>query len=183
MSTSNQEFRECFPSLTTNINDSSIDALISIAEECVFSEGDIVVQDDSPSDKLFFVLSGILSSYIEKNGEKIELREMTAGDTAGEIPMFGNCPTTATVIAKTDCRLLAINRADLDQLRTTAPSFVSRLLRTISYTLADRLLKSDKLLYQRFAINEDQDLESHGTSSLTIWCTNMYKQLHGRQEK
>ena len=182
MSTSNQEFRECFPSLITNINDSSVDALISIAEECVFSVGDTVIQDNSPSDKLFFILDGNLSSFIEKKGEKIELGEISPGDIAGEVSMFGNCPTTSTVIAKTDCTLLTLSKADLNQLQITAPEFVSQLLRTTSSTLASRLLRSDKLLYQHFADKGGRDNKSHGTPSLHEWCAAMYQHMHGHKE-
>ncbi|MCK4816625.1 cyclic nucleotide-binding domain-containing protein, partial [bacterium] len=151
MAVSILDFREQFPSLTNHIDNSSIDALISVVKECAFSEGDTVIQDNTSSDKLFFILNGYLSSFIEINGEKIKLGEISPGDIAGEVSMFGNCPTTSTVMAKTDCTLFTLSKADLDQLQTTAPEFVGQLLRTTTSTLASRLLGSDKLLYQRFA--------------------------------
>ena len=162
-----QYFEERFPSLTAHIDNTAIDALLSIAEECEFSAGDTIIEDNSPSDKLLFILDGTLSSFIEKNGKRIELGEINSGDVAGEISMFGACPTTASVVAKTNCKLLSISKSDLNQLKTTAPSFVGQLLKSISHTIARRLLIADKLLYQRFTNDEEQLSESHGIASIS----------------
>jgi CRP/FNR family transcriptional regulator len=182
MAISRQEVREHFPSLTSHINDSAIDALISTAEECRFSGGETVIQDNSPLDKLFFILDGYLSSYIERNGEKLELGEIAPGDFAGEVSLFGNCPTTATVVAKTDCQLLTLSKTGLEQLQTSNPQLVSRLLRIISGTLASRLLTTDKLLYQRLVGESPREMHPGDTSSFIAWCTGLYKRMHGRQE-
>ena len=180
MTSSLQGFRKRFPTLTTHIDDTAIHALLSAAEECEFSIGDIVIHDNSPSDKLFFIMEGDLGSYIDRNGEKIELGEMKAGDIAGEVSMFGNCPTTATVGAKSDCTLLTISKTDLKRLQTSAPELVSQLLRRLSAILAARLLASDQLLYQQFA--EKVDIESEDTASFIRWCTTMYQRMHNHQE-
>lgn len=182
MSTSNQEFRNHFPSLATHLNDSSIDAFLAIAEEALFSTGDTVIQDNSLNDKLFLVFEGELESFIEKDGGIIELGELKPGDIAGEISMFANCPTTATVVAKTDCKLLYIRKSDLSALKTNAPSFVNQLLRNASYTLASRLLTSDNLLYQHFSDKGIREKKSQGTPSLHEWCAVMYQHMHGHKE-
>lgn len=182
MAVSILEFRKLFPSLTDNVDDSTVGALLSAMEEYAYSEGDTVIQDNMSSDKLFFILEGDLSSHIEKNGERIKLGEIKPGDIIGEVSLFGNCPTTSTVMAKTDCTLITLSKADLNQLQTTAPEFVSQLLRTITSTLASRLLKSDKLLYQRFADKGNLDKKSHITPPLHEWCATMYQRMHGHQE-
>jgi CRP/FNR family transcriptional regulator len=182
MPTSNQEFRERFLSLTKNIPDSSVDELISIAKECVFSAGDTVIQDNSPSNKLFFILDGNLVSFIERNGNKIELGEMKPGGIAGEVSMFGDCPSTATLMAKTDCRLLALGKEDLNQLQESTPELISQLLRTISNTLASKMLASDKLLYQRISGKEENDTGYNDIPSFIAWCTTMYQRIHGHKE-
>lgn len=182
MAISHQEVRDRFPSLTSHIPNSAIDALIASAKEREFSAGETVIQDNSPLDKLFFILEGQLSSYIERNGEKVVLGEIIPGDIAGEVSLFGNCPTTAMVSAKTDCRLLTLDKPALDKLQTSQPVLVSRLLRNISDTLASRLLTTDKLLYQRFVGEKSPQMQAVDTSSFLAWCTSMYKRMHGRQE-
>jgi CRP-like cAMP-binding protein len=172
------EFKELFPYLTSHVGDSAVDSLISVAGEHAYSTGDIVIQDNTSPDKLFFILSGDLSSFIEINGREIELGNLKPGDIAGEVSMFGNCPTTSTVMAKTDCTMLALSKTSLNQLQATAPEFVSQLLRTITSTLASRLLKSDKLLYQRFADKGNLDNKSHITPPLHEWCATMYQRIH-----
>lgn len=182
MAVSNMEFRERFPYLVTHIDDSSVSSLISVADERTFSVGDIVIRDNTLSDKLFFMLEGSLNSFIEKDGEIINLGEINPGEIAGEISMFGECPTTATVIAKTDCRLLTLDKVNLNRLQDSAPEFVSQLLRVIFKTLANRLIISDKLLYQHLSGEGEQSEEYRNIPALVAWCTKVYQCMHGRQE-
>lgn len=180
MLTSYQEFIEKFPDLSSHISNVEIDTVLSTLEESNLTAGEIIIHDNSHLETLFFILDGKLSSYIERNGNKIELGELKPGDIAGEVSLFGNCPTTASVITISDCRILKLHKADLDKLQQSSPEFVSRLLRKTSQLLASRLLTSDKLLYQYLAIETEHPGEGH--TSFIDWCTTLYQRMHRHSE-
>jgi CRP-like cAMP-binding protein len=178
--TSYQEFSEKFPELSAHISAAEINTLLSTLEESHLAAGEIIIHDNSSSDTLFFIVDGKLSSYIEVNGKKIELGELNPGDIAGEVSLFGNCPTTASVITIANSRILKLHKADLEKLQEISPEFLSHLLRTISKILATRLLTSDKLLYQFLSIESEQPGIGH--TSFIEWCTELYQRIHRHPE-
>jgi len=180
MLTSSQEFIEKFPALSVHTPQAEIDTLLCSLEESYLTAGEIIIHDNSVSETLYFILNGKLSSYIERNGEKIDLGVLNPGDIAGEVSFFGNCNTTASVITIADCRILKLHKTDLVKLQEITPEFLSRLLRTISNILATRLLTSDKLLYQYLSIESEQPGSSH--TSFIDWCTELYQRIHHHPE-
>ena len=177
ISISADEVRECFPSLTSHLDTSTIETFITIARTRSYPKNSIIIQDNSTSQKLYFLLKGSLNTSINKNGKKIRLNETRPGDFIGEVSMFGNCPTTATVTASTDSEMLVIDREELNRLQVLAPDFVNRLLREISKTLTKRLLNTDKLLCKGFINTPD-----NSTTPAHAWYTSLYQRMHGHIE-
>lgn len=74
----------------------------------------ILFQTGEPGGTLYVVESGKVEIYIKDNaGQKILLKTASAGDFFGEVSLFDGRPRTATAVAVSESRLLALSREDL----------------------------------------------------------------------
>lgn len=181
ISTSTNEFRELFPKFTSQLDTSTIESFVSAANEVTFTGGTIIIPENTISSKLFFLLEGTLNTYIEKNEKRIDLGETPLGSIIGEVSFFGGCLTTATVAAKTNCRMLVLGKAEFEKLQMEVPQFASQLLRSTSMMLTNRLHNTDKKLCQGF-IDQETDPKTNFMPGLVALYTNIYKLMHGHTE-
>ena len=70
--------------------------------------GDTLVRQGEPGDRFYVVSSG----NVEVSANGAALRTLSAGDCFGEIALIENRPRTATVTARTDAELFALERED-----------------------------------------------------------------------
>ena len=175
------EFKRNFPTLTANTPLEKLEELVGMMDETSYSKGKTIIQDGLNQNSLFFVMDGILNAFIIEKGQRLELGETLPGNIAGEISVFGNSTATATIEAKTDCKLLTLDKADLKYLQESTPEILGQLLRLTAKTIANRIVISDKLVYQKFcdeAIKEENNLQM-----LLSWCSGLYQQIHGYERK
>jgi len=171
------EFKRNFPTLTANTSIEKLEKLVNRMNEKSYSKGETIIQDGLKQSSLFFVMDGILSAFIIEKGQRLELGDTLPGNIAGEISVFGNCSATATIEAKTDCKLLTLDKSDLKYLQESTPEILGQLLRLTAKTIANRIVKSDKLVYQRFC--EETIGEENNLQMLLSWCAGLYQQIHG----
>ncbi len=74
--------------------------------------GDLVMEEGSPGDQMYFVKSGTLGVTIVQKKEHLSVGELQPGDYFGEVSLLTGKPRTATVMAKTDCELFVLTRVD-----------------------------------------------------------------------
>lgn len=87
---------------------------------------------------MYVLMSG--TAMIMVGNRLVETAE--AGAIVGEMAMIDDAKRTATVIAKTDCKLLPIERQRFNFLIQQTPNFALHVMRVI----ADRLRKTDAFL-------------------------------------
>ena len=76
------------------------------AEEFTLNQGEV-------HNYMYIVLEGELGIYVEsEHGKKYYLNTYRKGNYIGELEMFGNHPYISSVEARTDVKLLVINRED-----------------------------------------------------------------------
>lgn len=76
------------------------------ADEFTLNQGEV-------HEHMYIVLEGELGIYVEsEQGKKYYLNTYQKGNYIGELEMFGNYPYISSVEARTDVRLLEINRED-----------------------------------------------------------------------
>lgn len=171
------EFKLNFPTLTANTSLEKLEELVGMMNEESYSKGKIIIQDGLKQSSLFFVMDGTLSAFIIEKGQRLELGDTLPGNIVGEISLFGNCTTTATIEAKTDCKLLTLNKSDLKYLQESTPEILGQLLRLTAKTIANRIVTSDKLVYQKFC---DETIEDENNLQMLLsWCAGLYQQIHG----
>jgi len=95
--------------------------------------------DEGENGHLMYVLMSGTAMIMVRN-RLVETAE--AGAIVGEMAMIDDARRAATVIAKTDCRLLPIERQRFNFLVQQTPNFALHVMRVI----ADRLRKTNAIL-------------------------------------
>lgn len=81
-------------------------------------------------------------AWKSKNGQRVDLGKIKAGEFVGEMAHINKEPRSATVTAVTDCELIEIPFGSLDPILFSKPSWSKALFVTLSKRLK---LTSEKL--------------------------------------
>ncbi|MBI5658468.1 MAG: cyclic nucleotide-binding domain-containing protein [Nitrosomonadales bacterium] len=122
--------------LTEELRDSEIDALAGIITVRDFKAGDALVQPGENTgmrDTLLILGSGEIEANAVIGGEKMTLHLLKPGDLAGIIGFVGGSVTqvSATVVARTDSKVLLLDRVRFESLLNTQPAIVYYVMRGI----------------------------------------------------
>lgn len=105
-----------------------------------FEAGDIVVKQGDQGDRFFFIVRGRLAVYDSDDADPDRLlRHLEPGDFFGEIALLEQRPRSATVVAKTQCSLLALSRHAFRELMIERPG----LSKAIHEAASERLATSE----------------------------------------
>jgi CRP-like cAMP-binding protein len=106
---------------------------------CEFKANEFVLYQDEIYQTMYIVLDGELDIYVEsENGKKYYLNTYRKGSYIGELEMFGNHPYVSRVEAKTDIRLLEIEKDDFIKWVQTDRNMNDYFIKTLcesSYSL------------------------------------------------
>jgi len=103
-----------------------------------YGEGDALVIAGEPITDIGFLMEGELSVVIAGQSER-EVNQMHVGEIFGEVSFLDSRPPSATVLAVTPVRILAIDRNDMNAKLDRDPEFAARFFRGIGVLLANRL--------------------------------------------
>ncbi len=115
-------------------------------------KGDILFKQKDNGDELYVILKGSIEYYLdpEFHSEKKILGRHTAGDTIGEMGLFGTSKRLATAQAVEDCQVLALK---LHHLMTYVfqrnPKIATRLFVNLSHKLAKDISSAGHEIAQR----------------------------------
>ena len=100
-----------------------------------YPAGSTVFEQGDPSDLMYVVLEGDLD--LQRGGKT--LGTLSAGAIVGEMALIDkNAPRSASVIAKTDCKLAPIDEKHFEWMVAQTPSFALHVMRV----LVDRLRRT-----------------------------------------
>ncbi|MBZ5514695.1 MAG: cyclic nucleotide-binding domain-containing protein [Acidobacteriia bacterium] len=99
--------------------------------QCVFKAGD-------RGDAMYIVIEGELKILV--GSATVEIAG--PGSIFGEMALIDDAPRSATVVAKTRCRLVAVDRGEFQYMVSEGPFFALEVMKVI----ADRLRKMDARL-------------------------------------
>ncbi len=121
-----------------------------------FNAGDYVIRQGDDGNHLFVVESGVLDCYVkmtklQKLGKKVV--SYTTSDSFGELALLYNTPRAASIVAKTDCVLFALDRQTFNHIvkdaaarkRQRYEKFLQNVEILQSLDLYDRLKVADGL--------------------------------------
>ena len=109
-----------------------------------------MIKEGATGENLYLVRSGKLKVEKDAGGRRLQLGELIPGSAFGEMSLIHAAPTSATVTALDDSRLLAIGRLDLDVLLNWNPILASKMWRSFTQLLATRLRDMNESMVERF---------------------------------
>ncbi|MBZ0294823.1 MAG: cyclic nucleotide-binding domain-containing protein [Anaerolineae bacterium] len=101
------------------------DVEIAQPDQVIFFEG-------QPGDTMYVIQEGVVDIYLEKQ----QLHTVEVGGIFGEMALINNAKRNATAIARTECKLVPINKERFMFLVQQTPNFALKVMQVLS----DRLL-------------------------------------------
>ena len=109
----------------------------------VYTKDSIIFCEGEPGDELFIIQKGSVKIIKITENNEILLAVLKSGDIFGEMALLESKPRAATTVAYEDCQLMAVNKANFQQMITSQPQLIARL----TTLLAERIW----LIYRQLA--------------------------------
>jgi CRP/FNR family cyclic AMP-dependent transcriptional regulator len=121
--------------LTEELRDAEIEILAKLFEVKEFKSGEALLRpgEERLKNSLIVLASGEVEATATLSGEQATLHLLQPGDLAGIITFAGGnvSQISATVVAKTDCQVLLLERSKFEALLNTQPAIVYYVMRGI----------------------------------------------------
>jgi CRP/FNR family cyclic AMP-dependent transcriptional regulator len=121
--------------LTEELRDAEIETLARLFEVKEFKAGDSLLRpgQEELKNSLIVLASGEVEATATLGGEQATLHLLQPGDLAGIITFAGGniAQISATTVAKTDCKVLLLDRSRFESLLNSQPAIVYYVMRGI----------------------------------------------------
>jgi CRP/FNR family transcriptional regulator, cyclic AMP receptor protein len=126
------------------LDDDECQQLLAIAQQRAFAPGEQVIEQGKRSQKLWILLEGKCEviRHSEHDGPLV-LAQLEPRSVFGEMSFFSPAPHSASVVAKTQVRLLSIRRMDYDELLASGNLAAYKVAYNVVQSLAHRLRRMD----------------------------------------
>jgi len=134
-------------SIFSSLSSQSLNRLYAKFTERIFSEGEVIFQEEDGGDSMMVLASGeVRISYLTSPGEEEALIVLKKGDLLGEMALLESQPRTATAIAHTPAILLEISQKDFLEFLDSDPTAGIPILLHLARILSSRLRETDQKL-------------------------------------
>lgn len=124
------------------LSEDQLNQMVNQARLKLFGRGEPVIEEGAAGDSMFVMLRGAANVFVSKNGSKIQVATLSAGDCFGEMSLLTGEPRSATVRADGDCYVMEIGKPVMADLLSGAPSCMEQL----SQLLAQRRMETEGIL-------------------------------------
>jgi len=109
--------------------------------------GAILIRQGEEADKLYFIELGMVSVYLEVEGNKpVRLQSLGLGTAVGELGMYLGTTTTTSVIADAPTTAYRLTRKALTKMKEDEPELVATFHEFIAHLLSERLAATTRTL-------------------------------------
>jgi len=130
-----QQFFQC-------LDDAGSERLLSAAKMLRYGRSEKIIMQGAEGHSMFVLVNGSADVHVDHNGEATYVASLKAGDYFGEMSLLTGEKRNATVIAKSDCELLEIEKADFAEVLQSN----KELFQKLSAMLAKRRLETEGIL-------------------------------------
>lgn len=121
--------------LTEELRDAEIESLGRLFEVMEYKAGQILLRpgEERLKNSLIVLASGEVEATATIGSEKATLHLLEPGDLAGIITFVGGnvSQISATIVAKTNCKVLLLERSKLESLLNSQPAIVYYVMRGV----------------------------------------------------
>src|SRR3954451_20678432 len=114
------------------LNAPELEELAKVAVPRSYEPGQVVFREGDEGDTCFVIRTGAVKITREHGGRTIALAELRAGDTFGELSMFGGEVRSATAQALEQTHAVALLAGDIRRLLAGNPEIALKMLETMA---------------------------------------------------
>lgn len=128
-------------SLFQNLDDEGRKRLLEGGSLESYAPGTVICQEGDPGDAFFFIKTGAVEVATMKDGAKLKLADLAAGDFFGEVAVITAQPRTATVTALSPVVAIKFQRRKISRVLMDYPDVTKQLNAQIEERAADTISK------------------------------------------
>ena len=108
---------------------------------------EFIFKSSTPGLGMYIIIEGdAVLSGLDPDGNRIEISQLSIGESFGEISLVSEDYRSTDAIAVTECKIVSFFRPDLLKIITLSPKLGNKILYNLATILGDRLIKTNKLL-------------------------------------
>lgn len=121
--------------------------LMRFLERVDAKTGEILIQQGDDADRLYFIEHGMVSIYLEVEGdEPVRLQTLGLGTAVGELGMYLGTTSTASVITDSPTTAYRLTRKALAVMKEEEPELAATFHEFIAHLLSERLAATTRTL-------------------------------------
>src|SRR5947208_714073 len=124
------------------LSDEHLNHLVNQPRLNYFGRCEPVIEEGAAGDSMFVLLRGAANVFVSKNGSRIQVATLSAGDCFGAMSLLTGEPRSATVRADGDCYVMEIGKPVMAEVLRDAPDCLVQL----SELLAQRKMETEGIL-------------------------------------
>src|SRR5258707_37802 len=109
------------------LSEDQLNQMVNQARLKLFGRGEPVIEEGAAGDSMFVMLRGAANVFVSKNGSKIQVATLAAGDCFGEMSLLTGEPRSATVRADADCYVMEIGKPVMSEIIHESPECLQQL--------------------------------------------------------
>lgn len=142
-----EQLTEQLGSLVGTATQAELQTLCTVSSAVDLRQNEVLLEEGRESAATFFVIEGSLTASVSGNGETVVLGEIGSGQWIGEVAVLNPGPATATVVAKSDCRLLKLGIDEFEALTKENSVLANGMIRTLCAVLIERLRMTGDMVF------------------------------------
>ena len=118
------------------LSDEDVDWMVSKSRKVDIAAGSALIQEGGQPADIYFVVDGEVSV---QTGNAVILARLGTGEILGEMSLVDSRPASASVIALTDARLMALSKKDIRDKLAKDTGFAARFFKALALFLSERM--------------------------------------------
>ncbi len=116
-----------------DLGDEEVREIEALCKEDRFGRGQVIFRENAPAERFFIVLDGMVEVWKDYASPTPDLLAVHGqGHLFGEMALIDDLPRSATVVAKTDTKVLYLFRQEFDHVLRQRPAVALSILRSLS---------------------------------------------------